>query len=195
MIGDTWGHTGNYLQRGIAHGIVRGILARVQGGNFSRGFMSAFASVQFGRFSQALRDTGNAVKAAFHALVGGTVSLISGGKFGNGAVSAAVVYLFNDMGKVAYHTEKTLGSIDKIKGWFESLNKAENGLELVRIYKDQLANFQYWLDNNPDSPNYTQMQYMMLQYRQDMEYAVRIFRYTGVIVIKREDGTWKPLEK
>lgn len=95
MIGDTWGHTGNYLQRGIAHGIVRGILARVQGGNFSRGFMSAFASVQFGRFSQALRDTGNAARTAVMALLGGVTSELTGGKFGNGALSGAFVHLFN----------------------------------------------------------------------------------------------------
>ncbi len=96
MIGDTWGHTGNYLQRGIAHGIVRGILARVQGGNFSRGFMSAFASVQFGRFSQALRDTGNAARTAVMALLGGVTSELTGGKFGNGALSGAFVHLFNN---------------------------------------------------------------------------------------------------
>lgn len=91
----------DYFQRAIAHGIFRGILAKIQGGNFSNGFMSTFASTLFGKITDGLRYASDAIKATVHALVGGTVSAISGGKFANGAVSSLVTWMFNDLHTVS----------------------------------------------------------------------------------------------
>ena len=79
-----------------------------------------------------------------------------------GAMSAAFIFMFNHMGK-AGAMKSTLKAKSKVKSWFESLNKANNGVELERIYKDGLANFKNWLDNNPDSPNRTQVEVINLR--------------------------------
>jgi hypothetical protein len=86
------GHTGNYLRRAIAHGVVSGVMRLAQGGNFLNGFMSTF----FSTIAGGIKVGAGWAQGAFQTLVGGTASLIGGGKFANGAVSAAMVWLFND---------------------------------------------------------------------------------------------------
>ena len=84
-------HT-DFAQRAIAHGVFRGSIASIRGGNFRNGFLSAFVSTMSGMVQVGKGWT----QGAFQALVGGTTSVISGGKFMNGAVSAASTWIFND---------------------------------------------------------------------------------------------------
>ena len=92
------GHTGNYLRRAVAHGMVSGVMNKARGGNFGNGFMSTFFSTLAGGVKVGTQW----VQGAFQTIVGGTASAIGGGKFANGAVSSAMVYLFNDSAKSTY---------------------------------------------------------------------------------------------
>ena len=161
----------------------------VQGGKALGGFLSGFAGSLLGGFAKGLKNVDPTIKTIIVAIAGGTASVLGGGKFANGAMSAAFIFMFNHMGKVGA-MKSTLKAKSKVKSWFESLNKANNGAELERIYKDGLANFKNWLDNNPDSPNRTQVKIMQIEYTHDMEYATLKFLLTGEIPIKRTDGTW-----
>jgi len=82
-------------QRVIAHGVVGGTSAELQGGKFGSGFFSAAgAKWATGSIDDAF---GGNVAAGTTAItvVGGTISQVTGGKFANGAVTAAFGYLFN----------------------------------------------------------------------------------------------------
>lgn len=90
---------GNTLTRGqvaaqiTAHASVGGVLAKLQGGEFGHGFISAgitkgvTGASPGGTFIQRL---------ALSSAVGGTVSKFTGGKFANGAKTAAFQFLFNE---------------------------------------------------------------------------------------------------
>jgi len=83
--------------RSIAHGVVGGALAKLQGGDFRSAFWSN--AIGKGVFESGLGYQGKDVfaHAAEAALVGGTASALSGGSFANGAKSAAMARLFNDV--------------------------------------------------------------------------------------------------
>jgi hypothetical protein len=84
---------GAWGERALAHGVVQGGAAELQGGSFRHGFYSGFATAAaspgIGLLPKQIRFVGAAV-------VGGTASAIGGGKFANGAVSGAFQYLLND---------------------------------------------------------------------------------------------------
>jgi hypothetical protein len=72
------------------------LIAKAQGGRWSSGFWSGFAS---SALSVGTRDYGGVTgRTMIMAVVGGTVSELTGGKFANGAVSGAFVHLFNAEG-------------------------------------------------------------------------------------------------
>jgi len=88
------------------HGITRAAITKAQGGRWSSGFWSGFAS---SGFSVGTKDYGGFVgRTAIMGIVGGTVSEISGGKFANGAVSGAFVHLFNNYGREDYIVKNNL---------------------------------------------------------------------------------------
>ncbi len=73
--------------------MTRAAITKAQGGRFSAGFWSGFAS---SGFSVGNKDYGGVEgRTMIMAVIGGTVSEISGGKFANGAVTGAFVHLFN----------------------------------------------------------------------------------------------------
>ena len=76
----------------LAHGVVGGTFAEINGGKFSTGFLvSGFSSAAgFHTFSDTWQNV------VYRAVVGGVASEIGGGKFADGAVSGAFVYLAND---------------------------------------------------------------------------------------------------
>jgi len=90
------GNMTSMLSRAISHGIVSGVRAVVQGGNFLLGFMSSFASTYLQPIGRALAKGSYYGRAFFSAMVGGTVSMIGGGKFANGAVTSAFQFMFNE---------------------------------------------------------------------------------------------------
>jgi len=87
----------NELIRSAAHGLSRGIIAQMQGGNFRAGFWSGFAASAFspGTTMGGTGVGGFAARTTIAATVGGTASELGGGKFANGAVSGAFVHMFN----------------------------------------------------------------------------------------------------
>jgi RHS repeat-associated protein len=87
------GQFGWATAKAVMHGITRAAITKAQGGRWSSGFWSGFAS---SGFSVGTKDYGGFVgRTAIMGIVGGTVSEISGGKFANGAVSGAFVHMFN----------------------------------------------------------------------------------------------------
>ena len=80
------GQFGWAAAKAVMHGITRAAITKAQGGRWSSGFWSGFASSAFA----APKNLEMANGTAMMAVVGGTVSVISGGKFANGAVSGAL---------------------------------------------------------------------------------------------------------
>jgi len=66
-----------------------------QGGRYSAGFWSGFASSALSPLIGSARSLEG--KVAMSAIVGGTASELGGGKFANGAVTAAFVMMYNHM--------------------------------------------------------------------------------------------------
>ncbi|KPZ73140.1 tRNA nuclease WapA precursor [Shewanella sp. P1-14-1] len=92
-----WGEAGS-VQNIVANGMVGGISAELQGGNFGNGFIAAGVT---SAFKPLVNKIGNgevnyrAARVATAAIIGGTASKISGGKFANGAITGAFVQMFN----------------------------------------------------------------------------------------------------
>ena len=75
------------------HRLSRAAITKLQGGRWSAGFWSGFAS---SGFSVGTKGYGGKLgRTMIMATIGGTVSEISGGKFANGAVTGAFTHLFN----------------------------------------------------------------------------------------------------
>ena len=133
-------HTGGKvtatLFKAVAHGISRAIITKAQGGRWSSGFWSGFAS---SAFSVGTKGYGGITgRTMIMAGVGGTVSELTGGKFANGAVSGAFVHLFNAEVKnfIAEARRKALElSIDKIISSFEKMRNLPLAQRLMLLYK------------------------------------------------------------
>jgi RHS repeat-associated protein len=83
----------------LTHGIAGGVMARLQGGKFGNGFVSAGMTQAFSPGIDLIG--GGAPSAAAQrivaaAILGGVVSEMTGGKFANGAMTAAFSRAFND---------------------------------------------------------------------------------------------------
>jgi len=81
--------------RFLAHGLTRAAISKAQGGKYSEGFWSGFASSALGGIIGKAKTLGG--QTAMAAIVGGTASKLGGGKFANGAVSGAFVHMYNHM--------------------------------------------------------------------------------------------------
>ncbi len=79
--------------KSVAHGVVGGAFAEINGGKFTSGFLAAGFSSAAGKLDLGSTPA-NLIKSA---VVGGTGSVLGGGKFANGAVTGAFTYLLNDL--------------------------------------------------------------------------------------------------
>ena len=98
VIGSAWGGSttlGAKAGRAILHGLSRAAIAKAQGGRWSAGFWSGFASSALSPLTSSASTFEG--KVAMSAIVGGTASELGGGKFANGAVTAAFVMMYNHM--------------------------------------------------------------------------------------------------
>ena len=84
-----------------AHAVVGGVIAKLQGGKFGHGFISAGVVKAATPLQMAAGQYGLVAGTAVAAVIGGTTSSLTGGKFANGAQTAAYQYLFNAAGDVA----------------------------------------------------------------------------------------------
>jgi len=82
--------------RASLHGITRAAISIAQGGKWSAGFWSGFASSALASLASSASTFEG--KVAMNAIVGGTASELGGGKFANGAVTGAFVMMYNEMG-------------------------------------------------------------------------------------------------
>jgi len=80
----------------FAHAALGGVVARMKGGNFGSGFISAGIGEAM---APGLSRLPPAAGVVAEAVVGGTTSTLTGGKFSNGAVSAAFAFAFNELSK------------------------------------------------------------------------------------------------
>nr|WP_290444442.1 RHS repeat-associated core domain-containing protein [Pseudoalteromonas sp. XMcav2-N] len=107
---------GSMLHAGkiAAHGLVGGVMAELQGGNFGHGFVAAGVTQAFAPGIDTI-DAGSSFSIArvvVSAIVGGTASKLSGGKFSNGAVTGGFSRMFND----EMHHSKQEGDTPSIAG-------------------------------------------------------------------------------
>jgi hypothetical protein len=156
-------HTGGKvtatLFKAVAHGISRAIITKAQGGRWSSGFWSGFAS---SAFSVGTKGYGGITgRTMIMAVVGGTVSELTGGKFANGAVSGAFVHLFNAEGGTLSKIWKGLtGGISKVYDRKdEILSDAKTGLnahvkDIPKALKGGLNGYRQVRDNAPAVPRY-----------------------------------------
>ena len=116
------GTGGGFFQAGgvghtLAHGVVSGIFAELQGGSFAHSFISAIITKGIshhvtGRIG-ANADQPNSFKfrlarTSIAILAGGTTSELTGGKFVNGALTAAIAHSFN----CELHLDKCLQEVE-----------------------------------------------------------------------------------
>jgi hypothetical protein len=83
------------VTKAFVHGLTQGIFSQAMGGDFRGGFVGGFFGSLTGPGVPDNVVTGTLVSA----MIGGTISELTGGKFRNGARSAAMVHLFNELGK------------------------------------------------------------------------------------------------
>jgi hypothetical protein len=141
-ISNAIGKMSNILARSISHGIVGGIRAIIQGGNFLSGFMSSFASTVLQPIGAAIAKGNYYARATFSALVGGTVSVIGGGKFANGAVTSAFQFMYNDW----LH--------EKEGSFIKTFRKARDGLLKLGDYLARKSGFRDWQEGSIVVPSY-----------------------------------------
>jgi hypothetical protein len=135
------GHTGNYLRRAVAHGLVSGVMNKIRGGNFGNGFMSTF----FSTIAGGVKVGGQWAQGLFQTMVGGTASAIGGGKFANGAVSSAMVYLFNDVAgsknkyTLGIHTSvNSKAGFDDGHAWISITNNETGEMKTYSLFSEIL---------------------------------------------------------
>ncbi|MBL4661008.1 MAG: hypothetical protein JKY19_11685, partial [Alcanivoracaceae bacterium] len=80
----------------VAHSIVSGISAEIDGGSFGHGFASAILSQKLGTGRIFDSEQVGSFAIVSNAIIQGTISEATGGKFANGAMSAAFRVAFND---------------------------------------------------------------------------------------------------
>ncbi|MEL7298236.1 MAG: RHS repeat-associated core domain-containing protein, partial [Pseudomonadota bacterium] len=123
------------LAQATLHGMLGGVIAVLQGGDFGHGFVSsAFAKAA----SVGAEALGLPMEGEFAAavLIGGTASKLSGGKFANGAVSAAMGFIFNRMSVFERIANKATD--EQIGAVIES--------EIVKTYVDTDGNLRFSKD-------------------------------------------------
>ena len=79
------------IQRVVAHGLVGGMSAELQGGSFKAGLVSS----SLGKLTTPFVGKNKMRGVLQGALIGGTASVLSGGKFVNGAVTTGIQYANN----------------------------------------------------------------------------------------------------
>ena len=120
----------NFLDKALLHRLSRAAISRVQGGRYSGGFWSGFASSLLSPLASSAGTFEG--KIAMNAIVGGTASEL-GGKFANGAVSGAFVHMFNGENIIA-STAQAVKHYFSGKGGFAALGDATK-YELRNSYK------------------------------------------------------------
>ncbi|RUO37890.1 hypothetical protein CWE15_11050 [Aliidiomarina taiwanensis] len=106
-----------------SHAVVGGIGAVIQGGKFSRGFVTAGVTKTLGANMNSAMDFGDVAGTIQSAIVGGTISVITGGKFANGATTGALQALFNQYSSSNLEdvSERDLDSISRLLKNIESM--------------------------------------------------------------------------
>ncbi|MGP2656602.1 hypothetical protein ACOJTA_06120 [Malaciobacter sp. WC5094] len=124
------GNVGLATTKAAMHGLTRSAITKAQGGRWSSGFWSGFASSAFAANSSWGKKLGTMVTA----VVSGTVSSINGGKFANGAVTGAFVHLFNRYAGYAKNEEGQSQRIKDNKDEYPNFIKfVDNGLNALDI--------------------------------------------------------------
>jgi RHS repeat-associated protein len=112
--------TGAAAARALAHGLTRAAISKAQGGRYSEGFWSGFASSALGGTIGRAKTLGGQMTLA--AIVGGTASKLGGGKFANGAVSGAFVHMYNFTAHLPAWMVKAGNSAEKQNPVLRSIN-------------------------------------------------------------------------
>jgi RHS repeat-associated protein len=102
--GEGWVKPG--MQRAIAHGIVGGISAELDGGKFGHGFASSVLTSGADKLFNGGIKGNSGARVVANAIIAGTISQATGGKFANGAMSASFRLAFNELAGMVSKLEK-----------------------------------------------------------------------------------------
>ena len=120
-IASSWGVGAAKTAKALLHAISRSAITKAQGGKWSAGFWSGFASSALAPIASNADSTPG--KIAMSAIIGGTVSEIGGGKFANGAVTGAFVMMYNEMAHKVHADKANSESLKKI---YTEIQKVKN---------------------------------------------------------------------
>ena len=87
---------GQLFERSVIEGVIGGVGAAADGGDFGSGFAGAFVASEAGPLVSRMGPGPSQVIVT--ALVGGTATRLAGGNFAEGAFAAALQNLFNEQG-------------------------------------------------------------------------------------------------
>lgn len=103
------------IGRAVTHGLMQGLMAKVQGGSFKDGFIGGAVGSIAGHiapmpdFLKGAGFTKRFMRAVYAGAISGSVSKAGGGSFANGAISGAFVQMFNaDGGGTSTDDEQNL---------------------------------------------------------------------------------------
>ena len=176
----------------VAHSLVAGVSAEVDGGKFGHGFASAFLGQAAGStaLGSVLRNDNILISVVSNAIVQGTISEVTGGKFANGAMSGAFRAAFNDTldsnnneGNDLIEKAKSLGRIALGDG--KLINYPKQDILKIINNLSTLAEVQgdsFW-DLNDESSEYFGAEREMLArviVGQSDSYTLRWFRHEQV---------------
>jgi RHS repeat-associated protein len=129
---------GAFAGKVLAHAVVGGVMADLQGGKFGHGFMAAGVTQAFSGKIDSIggakgsagwaSGSNRAARIAAAAALGGTASKLSGGKFANGAITGAFSRAFNDEA----HIERSMKTKTAYVGGF-----GDDGNEFVKGMYDK----------------------------------------------------------
>ena len=94
----------SFVGTAVAHGTTQGLIAEVSGGSFQSGFAAGFSGHLAGAAGASFMGSGTDAGAVISrttiaATMGGLVAQATGGNFQDGAYQAAMVHLFNRLGR------------------------------------------------------------------------------------------------
>jgi len=149
---------GLLLGKALLHGITRAAIAKAQGGRYSGGFWSGFATSLLSPLASSASTFEG--KIAMSAIVGGTAAELGGGKFANGAVTAAFVMMYNHMAHNVSGHQLHQVQANAFTHFLDGIKSVGVGLYHFGGYLARISGFRDWQEGSVILKSYYQDQAM-----------------------------------
>lgn len=141
----------SFASKVALHAMAGGVMAKLQGGNFANGFITAgisaaASSYMPGAGGKGVKDPGQfAMGVLASAIVGGTTSKLSGGKFANGAISGAIIYALNTA-SAKIKTDAQKGTWEQSSGNYERVVGATGDVNEGLVWDSSMGIWERYVD-------------------------------------------------